>query len=636
MTKLFSIAFCLALSSLSSGVEATFAPSISRYGTPKYDLTKPLTLDYLNASAPKGGKIRIGTVGTFDSLNMFTVSGVAVEGLTHTHAPLMRRLPGDPFSRYACIAESAEVAPDFSKVTFKMNKQATFHDGSPITAEDIAFTVKLLMDKGWPRYKQSYGKIANIIITDPHTITFELKPNDKGEFDPELPLILSLLQPLHKKSLEKSDFTATHMTPLIGSGPYKIKTVEPGHHIVYERIKNHWTESLSTNKGAFNFDEIEIFYTKNTATHFQEFLTGNLDIYFEQDPNQWNTRYDIPQVNDGRITRIALEHQMPVVVRTLAFNMKNPLFEHLKVRQALDLAFDFETLNKMVFYGSLKRVKSLFENTPLAHQGAANDLERRLLSPHMVMIQDQISKGELPENILEEPYIPPHTNGDGNQRDNLAKADELLKQAGWTIKNGRRVNAKGEVFTFEFLIKDPRFEKIALGFQRSLKALGIHLKVRLVDTVQYEGRVTERNWDMIVHSWSNTLSPGVEQAYYFSRHTADIKGSSNYIGVKDPLIEALAVDLSRSKTSDELTAYVHNLDRFVMRKNYMIPLSYSNTSYTAYYGKRIAFPKPTPLTGINVIETGWAIQGETAPETSDHTTHTGLWNRLIVWIKSFF
>ncbi len=587
--------------------QADFMSSVARYGQPRYDLATITHFEFRNAKAPKGGKIRIGTVGIFDSLNMFTVRGVAAEGLMHTYGSLMLRSQDEPFTLYAYIAEGIDIAADFSRVTFKIDKRATFHDGNPITAEDIEFTVNLLMEKGLPRYKQFYSKIAKIIITDPHTITFDLKPDDKGTLDPELPMILALMIPLQKKSLRLVDFTATGLTPVMGSGPYKVKRVEPGRRIIYERVKNYWAADLPINKGRANFDEIEILYTKNATTHFQEFLTGNLDIYFEQDPNQWHTRYDVPQVKDGRITKLTFEHKRPVMVRTIAFNMRRPVFKDLRVRQALSLGFDFETLNKIVFHGAFKRVQSLFENTSLAHHGRASDLERKLLEPYKDLISDQIAKGDLPACILEAPYEAPKTNGDGNQRHNLMKADALLREAGWAVHNGKRVNQKGEVFTLEFLIKDPRFEKIALSFQRSLKALGIDLKVRLVDTVQYEARISESDFDMIIHGWSNSLSPGIEQAYYFSRHTADIPGSSNYIGVKDELIEALALALSKVKTNEELEAYVHNLDRFVMHKNYMIPLNYDNTSYIAYYSKRIAFPKLDPRVGMNIIDNGWAV-----------------------------
>ena len=604
-----------------------FKAAIARLGDPKYDLSNIEKMDFRN-DAPKGGKIRIGTVGTFDSLNMFNVTGIAAEGLAYTHASLMKRSQDEPFTLYCYLAEGVYVAPDFSSVTFKIDPRATFHDGSPITAKDILFTIDLLKEKGWPRYKQYYSKIDRIHVHDDHTLTFYLKLDEKGHFDPELPMILGVLTPLQEKSLKNADFTAMNMTHLVGSGPYKIKQADAGRRIVYERIKNYWAENLPLNKGSSNFDAIEIIYTKNTTTHFQEFLAGNLDIYFEQDPNQWETRYDVPQVHDGRIQKLVMDHQRPVMVRTIAMNMRKPLFSDLRVRQALSLAFDFDTLNAMIFYGKMKRVQSLFANTSLAHHGAVSDLERKLLSPHDTVIKEQMENGELPKDVLDAPYVAPSTEGNGKQRENLQKANELLIQAGWTIQKGKRLNAKGDVMRIEFLIKDPRFEKIALHYQRSLKQLGIELSVRLVDTVQYEARTSNRDFDMIIHAWSNSLSPGIEQSYYFSKKTADIEGSSNYIGIKDDLIESLANAISRAQTREELEAHVHNLDRFVMHKHYMIPLGYMNQSLVAYYKDRIAFPTPDPKIGINIVDNGWALHPNSLEEHAQQSIFAKLWHKV--------
>jgi len=629
LLRIMGIGVVLAAVGVTEGV-AEFKPAIARLGEPRYDFSKDTHFPYRDPNAPKGGRIRIGTIGTFDSLNMFTVKGVAAEGLAYTYASLMRRSTDEPFTLYGYIAEGIDVAPDYSKVTFKLNKKAQFHDGTPITAEDIDFTIKLLHDKGWPRYKQYYGKIKKLVIHDPHTLTFELKPDDKGHYDPELPMIMALIVPLSKKQLEGKDFLSLGMTAPMGSGPYKIKSVDAGHKVVYERVKGHWGDDMPINKGSSNFETVEIVYTKNATTHFQEFLSGGVDIYFETNPNQWNTGYDVPAVKNGAIQKLSFEHRRPVAVKTLIFNMRKPIFEDLRVRQALNFAFDFETLNKIVFFDAFKRVGSLFENTHLAHSGPASNLERKILAPHMKLVEREIKAGSLPADLLEKQYQSPVTKGDGNQRDNLAKADALLKQAGWTInKDGKRVNAKGEVLTIEFLVKDPKLEKIALAYQRSLKHLGVELKVRLVDTVQYEARMADREFDMVIHTWSNSLSPGVEQAYYFSRHTADTKGSSNYMGVKDELIEELAKDIAKAKTPEELQGYVHNLDRFIMHKQYFIPLDYNNVTMVAYHTKRIGFPKPDPDVGFNIVDNGYAL-------AHDEEEVISVWDRTVAWIKGLF
>lgn len=618
----------LFLFSLSSLAEAAPITAMSRHGTPKYDLSKDTHFKYRDPNAKKGGRVVIGAVGTFDSINPLGVKGISSEGVGYTTAALMRRAADEPFTIYANIAESMDVEPDSSKVTFKLNPKATFHDGTPVTAEDVRFTIELLRDKGLPRYKNHFGpkKLKNIIVEDTHTVTFEWNPDENSVYDPEMPMIAGLVTILSKKQLEGQDFITFNQTPLLAAGPYKIKNVEFGKRIILERIKNYWGENLPQNKGSANFDEIEILYIKNPNTHFQEFLTGNVDIYFEQDVNQWKTRYDVPAVKEGRIKKLETTHNRPVAVRTIAFNMRRPIFSDIRLRRALDLALDFETLNKLVFFGNLKRAKSLFENTILAHRDAITDKEMDLLQPHKAMIDGHISKNLVNGNLFTEGYTPSVTQGDGNQRENIAKADKLLVEAGWTIVKGKRVNAKSEHLTLEFLIKDPRLEKVALAYQRSLGFLGINLKVRLVDNVQYEDRTSNRDFDMILHTWSNSLSPGAEQAYYFGMAAADAPGSSNYIGLKDELIENLAKDINHAKDYEDLIARVHNLDRFVMHMHIMIPVSFDNTSYIAYNAKKIGFPEVDPLVGVSIVDCGYALDG---PKESTLSTFTH-------WIKSWF
>lgn len=624
MHKILSLIKALTL--CSTIAEAAPTAAIARHGSPKYDPSKDTHFKYRDPSAKKGGKIRIGTVGSFDSLNMFIVKGIAAEGLAYTTASLMRRSSDEPFSMYANLAESIDISEDGSKVTFKLNQSAKFHDGTPVTAEDVKFTMEVLRDKGWPRYKTFFGpkRIKEIVVLDDRTIQFDLLPNDKGKCDPELPLMISLMTVLSKKQLEGQDLASFSQTPLLAAGPYKVKSYDLGRSITYERIKDYWGEQLLSNKGGANFNEIEVIYVKNATAHFQEFLTGNIDIYFEQDVNQWNTRYDVPAVKKGKIKKLELTHSRPVPVRVIAFNMRRPNFEDLRVRQALSLAFDFDTLNKLVFYSSFKRAKSLFENTPLAHKGAMNEREKKLIAPFMNEIEKQIKEGQLPAEALEVGYTPATTKGDGDQRENLAQADKLLNEAGWAVKDGKRVNDKGEQLSFEFLLKDERLEKIALAFQRSLGFLGIDLKVRRVDNVQYETRTSNRDFDMIIHTWSNSLSPGDEQVYYFSRETANIQGSSNYIGIKDELVENLAKTLNETKAREDLEAAVHNLDRIVMHKCYMIPLGYENTSYIAYHADRIAFPPVDPAVGISIVDNGYSLQEE------DASTFSG----IVKWLRS--
>ncbi len=574
--------------------------ALSRFGEPKYpkDFSH---FKHVNPNAPKGGILRLSTVGTFDTLNKDAVKGIGAEGLLITFDPLMTRASDEPFTLYGVIAQGVEIAPDFSWVIFHINPNARFHDGTPITGQDVEFTYKILMEKGLPRYRQYYSRITTYEHLSPHAIKLHFQPNADGQYDPELPLVVALVRVLSKKNLETLDFTDTGLTPILGSGPYRVGQVEQGRFITYERVRDYWGKDLPVNKGQYNFDAIRIEYFKNAQAQFQAFVAGEYDVYFDTNPNQWESSYGFKAVQDGRVKKVDSTHSRPVAVRTIIYNMRRPIFADIRVRQALALALDFDTLNKVVFYNVMQPPHSLFSNTFLAHSGAAEGKEKELLTQFKDQIEPSLFK-----TLLSEPFKPARTKGDGDQRENLAKANQLLKEAGWTVENGLRINSKGEPLTIEILIKDPRLEKVALSFRESLKKIGVNLSVRLMDAVQYENRVVESDFDMIIHTWANSLSPGNEQLYYFSAKNADIKGSSNYIGIKDPVAEALARQVTMAKTLDDLKASVHALDRYVMHQCYQIPLTYDNTSRWAYWVDRFEIPAINPEVGTNMMNWGWA------------------------------
>lgn len=590
---LLSLSFCFFGISVSQA-EPSYV--VSRFGKPKYG-PEFKAFSYVNAAAPKGGALKMAGVGTFDSLNKDAVKGIAAEGLMMTVDPLMKRAQDDPYSWYGLVAEKADVAKDNSSVTFYLNPKACFHDKTPITAEDVKFSIELLRVNGLPRYRQFYSRIQEMTIIDPHTIklTFS-KEGDK--YDPELPMIIANLRVLSKKDLEGKNFKEMGFTPILGSGPYRIGKVEPGRSITYDRVQDYWAADLPVNKGHYNFDTVKIDYYKTAQSQFEAFKVGEFDCFFEADQKQWNTAYTFNAVKDGRVKLVSAVQGRPVAVRTIIFNMQKPLFQDIRLRKALSYAFDFDTMNEMFFHGGYQRMTSLFANTHLAHKGAAVAEERALLEPY---------KDKIDPEILETGYVPPLTKGDGNQREYLNKADQILTEAGWVIKGGKRVNATtGETLTLEFMLKDPRMEKVALSYKKSLAQLGITLNVRMIDTVQYESRVIDRDFDMIAHTWANSLSPGNEQIYYFSTKMADTKGSSNYIGMKDPIAEALAHNVAQANSSESLTAAVHALDRYVMCQHYMIPIFYDNTISWAYWQERLDHPPFDPAVGTNAIEFWWA------------------------------
>jgi microcin C transport system substrate-binding protein len=555
----------------------------------------------VNPAAPKGGTLRLSTVGTFDTVNKDIVKGIHAQGILLCYDALMARSASEPFTMYALLAQAVELDPEASSITFYLNPLARFQDNSPVTAEDVQATIETLRDKGLPRYRQYYSRIDKMEILHPLVIKIFFKPLENGKYDPELPFIIASLRVLKKTQLETINFTDSGLTKIIGSGPYQISHIDQGRSITLQRNPNYWAKDLGVKKGENNFDTIRIEYFKNAQAQFQAFTAGEYDVHFEVNPNQWQTGYNFTALKDGRVKRVEVTHQRPVAVRTIIYNMRRTIFADRKVRKALALAFDFDTLNKMVFFNSAKCPESLFANTYLAHQGKAFGKEAEILKHYVKEMNPDFLK-----TILETPFKAARSKGNGDQRKNLAQADILLKQAGWILKNGKRVDDKNQPLKLELMIKDPRLEKVALSFKESLKKLGIELVVRMMDTVQYENRVVESDFDMIIHTWSNSLAPGNEQAYYFSAKNADIKGSSNYVGIKDPIAEDLAKQVAIAPDRETLVAAVHALDRYIMHQYYQIPLAYENTLRWAYWVDRLEIPKLDPQIGLDVMSLGWS------------------------------
>ncbi len=615
--------FCFTLSA-----EKTHA--IARFGTPKY--SKDLNhLPYVNPSAPKGGMLRLSTIGTFDTVNPHAIKGTKAEGvILLCFDSLMWRNSEEPFTLYGLIAEYVDVAPDNSQVTYYINPNAKFHDGTQITAKDVKFTYEYLLEQGPPVYKHYYGKIEKIEIIDDLTVRITLKKEEDGTYNPELPFNVSLMRPLPQHILEGKELAAFNFETCPGSGSYKIESVDQGRSIVYVKAPNYWGKDLNLTKGMNNFDHIKIDYYKTTQAQFQGFTAGEFDAFFETNPANWETGYDFPAQKDGRVKRMDLAHERSVAVRTILYNMKRPIFSSWEVRKAVALAFDFDTLNKMIFSGSMQPADSLFANTYLAHKGAANSEEAKTLEAYKTQIP-----GELYESMIKTGFTPARTKGDGDQRENLEKAGKLLDSAGWTVKNGVRTNKAGESLKIELMYKDVKLEKIVLSFKESLRKLGVELVVRVMDNAQYENRVTDRDFDMIIHTWANSTSPGNEQIFYFSQKTADISGSSNYMGLKDAIAEQLAINLADAKTPEQLTVRAHTLDRYMMNMYYQIPLFYDNTNRFAYWVDKLAFPEINPKVGTNVMAYGWQPEAA-AVVPNDSCSTTGFFCKIKTFVKSLF
>jgi microcin C transport system substrate-binding protein len=562
-------------------------------------------MNYVNKNAPKGGSLRLSAVGTFSTLNPHSVLGASPYGLmTMCFDSLMYRSPKEPFSLYPMICEKVDIAKDFSSVTFFINPKAIFHNGDPITAKDVQFTFEKLRDEGLPRYKQFYGSIEKFEIINDKILKLTLSKRGDGVFDPELPLVLCLLRPLSEKYTKDIDFMNAYQNSLIGSGPYKVGSINLGQKIVYHRVKNYWAQDLECNQGQNNFDVIDITYFKNPITELQALINNDIDMIFETDPMRWEESY--PQ-NNSSLVKVNMEHQRPVAVKTIIMNMNKKIFHNIKVRKALCLAFDFDGMNRVIFKGRMKQPFSLFENTSLAHTGPMSLKESKILDKNKCYIDPTIWA-----NMKSGSFSIPK-----DHKNNLTEAAKLLKEAGCVFNNGVLYQKDGSIFSIELMIKDPRFTKICLFYRQSLKKIGIDLKVTLIDQNQYETRVVERDFDMIIHTWLNSLSPGNEQIYYFSRASADMKGSSNYMGLKDAVAEESAKHVPSAQNYDDLTTYIHALDRYLMYQYLQIPLSYDNEFRMAYYSQKIAFPPITKNVGLDSMRYAWAVQQSSAPAKTD-------------------
>jgi microcin C transport system substrate-binding protein len=564
--------------------EATYAgPAIAMHGEPKY---KPgfTHFDYVNPDAPKGGEVREGVSGgatTFDTLNPFTLKGVPAAGVGLTFDTLMTSSEDEAFTEYGLVAESIEVPQDRSWVIFTLRPEARFQDGSPITADDVIWTFDTLKTKGHPFYAAYYHSVVKAEKLGERKVKFVFAPGDNRE----LPLILGQLPVLSKKSFEGRDFAETTLKPVLGSGPYRIATVDPGRAITLERVKDYWAKDLPVNKGRYNFDRIRYDYYRDENVALEAFKAGRFDFRRESTAKLWATGYDSPAVRDGRIKKVEIPNQIPQGMQCYVFNTRRDIFKDPRVREALTYAFDFEWTNKTLFYGQYTRTESYFSNSELAAKGVPTPAELKILEP---------LKGQIPPEVFTEEYHAPKTDGSGNIRSNLEKALKLLQAAGWTVKGGRMVDAKGQPLSFEILLNQPAFERVTQPFVQNLRRLGIHARIRTVDTAQYKNRTDNFDFDMIVDSFGESLSPGNEQRDFWGSVSAATPGGRNTIGIKDKAIDHL-VDLIISAPDREgLVTRTHALDRVLLWHHYVIPqwhISYFRVAYWDKFGRPKVPPK---------------------------------------------
>jgi peptide/nickel transport system substrate-binding protein len=579
-------------------VRAAESYAIAMHGTPAVpaDFTH---MPYANPDAPKGGRLVESLLGTFDSLNPLIVRGAAVQqirGLPFERGlvleSLMVRGNNEAFTLYGLLAKTVETDDVRSYVTFHLDPKARFSDGKPVTADDVLFSWELLRDHGRPNHRQYYSKVAKAEALDPLTARFDFG----GAPDRELPLILGLMPILPRHATDVATFEETSMTAPMGTGPYRVTSVRPGASVTLTRNPDYWGRDLPVNRGLWNFDEIRLDFYREANGEFEAFKRGLYDFRVESEPLRWHDGYDFPAVHSGEVIRETTKIEMPQPSQFLVFNTRRPVFSDIRVRQALTLLFDFEWINRNYFFGLYARSASFFAGSELSAYGRpADDRERELLKPFM---------SHIPADILDGSYRLPVTDGSGRDRTTLRSALKLLSAAGYELVGTvLRQRATKTPLTFEIMVTTRDQERIALAYARDLKRAGIEVSVRAVDPVQFDQRRLGYEFDMIQSRWDQSLSPGNEQSFYWGSAAADITGTRNYMGAKDPAIDALIAALLEVRQRPAFVSAVRALDRALMSGFYAIPLFNVQEQWLARWN-RIERPATTALTGY-LPETWW-------------------------------
>ena len=591
--KYLHILIVIALSTIPAFAKADTARvhGLSVFGDLKYppDFTH---FDYANAAAPKGGRIKIPALDSFETVQPFTLKGrKEILAETLLYDTLLARSFDEPDSYYGLVAKTIEIPVNKKWVAFNINPRARFHDGNPITADDVLFTFKTLIKDGHPKYRIKFRDVAEAKITSKLRIKFIFNPGPHRD----LPTQLATLPVLSKSYYEKNTFNKTTFIGALASGPYKIKEVKPGRAIKYSRVSNYWGKDLPVNRGRYNFDTIEVDYYRDREVAFQAFFSNQYDFREDFTSRQWATQYNKPPVNKGFIVREVLPDETPSGVQAFVFNLRKKKFQDIGVRKALDLAFDFEWTNKTLFFSQYTRTNSMFENSPLAAHSAPSQSEIALLKPY---------RGKIPEEVFRLPFVAPKTSGSGHIRKNLRKAQILLKEAGYSIKKGRCVDTKGRPLQVEFLLFEGSFKRIINPYIRNLKRLGIGAHIRIVDIANFKRRADDFDFDVLIRRIVQPLTPGLEQRNYFSSQYANVRGSSNIGGINDPVIDALVEKVINADSRANLQLSVRVLDRVLMWNRFVVTQWYKGVHNVAYWNK-FNRPKVSPKYNLGVLDTWW-------------------------------
>ncbi len=607
MIKLFTFLLVL-ITSLNLYSETNISHAIAMHGKPKYN-DDFLNVEYIDLSSLKGGNIVRSAVGTYDSFNPFILKGTSAAGIGTLYETLTTGSSDEAFTEYGLLAETIEWPNDRSWVSFVIRKEATWHDGKKITADDVVWTFNTLIEKGHPFYKYYYGDVKEVIKVSEQKVRFNFKTNTNKE----LVLIVGQLPVLPKHYWENKNFEETTLEIPIGSGPYKIKSFDSGRSITYELNEDYWAfqNNIPIKVGKDNFGTVRYDYYKDRGIEREAFKSGEIDFFSENSSKEWATSYNINSVKSGLIVKELIEHENPQGMQGFVFNIRKDKFKDRRVRKALSYAFDFEWSNKNLFFDAYTRTDSFFENSELASNNLPSENELNYLNPYFDV---------LPKEIFTKEYKNPITDGTGYMRQQLQEASQLLQDSGWELIDGKLINSVSkEIFSVEILLRSPAFERIVFPFKDNLEKLGIEVVVRTIDTAQYQKRMEVFDFDMVVQTFSQSLSPGNEQRNFWGSDAAETNGSRNIIGIKNYAIDGLIESLINAKDREELITITKALDRILLWNYYVIP-QWHISSYRVVYWNLFDKPKIKPKYSLG-FDTWWVNQNKFDLIQSNRTTN---------------
>ncbi|PVB62813.1 extracellular solute-binding protein [Labrenzia sp. 011] len=587
----------------SADEDVPWTHAISMHGSPALGPDEPFP--YVNPAAPKGGSITLGVQGTFDSLNSFIVQGgwTSARGMREREMgnnvleSLMVRSYAEAFSLYGLLAQRVRMPESREWIEFELNPDARFSDGSPVTIEDVIFSLDVIRDKGRPPYRNWYASIKEKQVTGPNRLKLVFENGDNRE----LPLLIALAPIYSSKHTDAETFDKSSLNPPVGSGPYTFKTIEPGRTVVYEKNPDYWARDLPVKAGFDNFDEIRIDYFRDETSLQEAFKKGLVEALQFRDPARWATGFDFPAVENGNVVKLEVPLGVPAAMQGIAFNTRRDQFKDRQVRKALRMLFDFEWVNRNLYHGLFTRTAGYWDNSELSSIGRpASAREKELLAPFPDAVDPDVMAGT---------WRPADADGSGRDRKVLRAALAAFAQAGYSLKDRKLVHEEtGQALAFEILSKNEDEEKLALAYIRTLELLGIDARVRSVDPSQFEDRRTKRDFDMVFNTWTASLSPGAEQYGRWSSKAADAEGSFNFVGAKEPAIDALIDAIVGARSREEFVDAVRAFDRVLISGAYAVPLYHVSDDWVAHWTKVVP-PDKHSLYG-HEYDTWWSAAAQ--------------------------